>query len=704
MSEAPKVTVLMPTYNRPAYLPQAIASVVRQAFEHWELLVINDGGRDVRGVVEGFGDPRISYLEQAENRGKAACLNLGLERARGRYVAYLDDDDIWYPNHLGTLARALDEHPQLGVAYSDLYAVVFLKGPRGKRYPLEKRVVICRDFNRLLMFHFNHTLHVSLMHRKELALRAGGYDEDVRVLIDWNLTRKLCFYTDFLHVQATTGEYYQPVCDSDRISDVGRQDAEGYRRTLRRIRADLPPEPWPLVPKVAVVLPLSRRDEAELNALRYLCDRLDHPCRIVLVNLFPGRDEAACRRALGDLGELRNLSLVHGPPGADVEEAYLVGARSTEAESYYLASAGACPATELRLIKGLSYMSERGCTAVRWEGDREADGPDVLLSAERLFARGPDPTGAETVPIGWLPEELETDRLLRCARRCEADGDYRAARELLGQIREIQDGSTGGPYLVHFFARLAFKLGELDAAERMCRDLIARGYGADNWVRLGRIHQKRRRFAEALGAYRRGLEGIGLDEADLESGAFPFACHTDFDAFQAVAGAGECLVALGRHDEAARKLRRASRLRANSPRPHLAFGRIFLKHRQWDEAEAAFRLAAQQQRPARNVAVELGLAKAREGRGDLAGALEWCARGLERAPDHRGLMRRAARLGNALGRHEELAALYRAFLARRPGNVPALRGLAEVCSTLGREEEARSLAERADMLDGEAAA
>ncbi|KPK62685.1 MAG: hypothetical protein AMK73_05760, partial [Planctomycetes bacterium SM23_32] len=304
MAGEPTVTVLMPTYNRPSCLPDAIRSVAGQQFADWELLVINDGGRDVGDVVASFRDARISYLSLPENRGKAACLNLGLERARGRYVAYLDDDDVWYPNHLATLVRALEENEEIGVAYSDLYAVVFLKGPDGRRYPLEKRVVICRDYNRLLMFHFNHTLHVSLMHRKELALRAGGYDEEVRVLIDWDLTRKLSFYTDFLHVQRTTGEYYQPVCDSDRISDVQRRDEEGYRQAARRVRADLPPEPWPKVRKVAALLPLTRWDEAELGAVRYLCDMLDYPCRLVLLNCAPRHDEAACRQALGPLADL----------------------------------------------------------------------------------------------------------------------------------------------------------------------------------------------------------------------------------------------------------------------------------------------------------------------------------------------------------------------------------------------------------------
>ncbi|MHC4481405.1 MAG: glycosyltransferase family 2 protein, partial [Planctomycetota bacterium] len=170
MADAPRVTILLPTYNRACSLGEAIASVVQQEFTDWELLVINDGGEDVRPVVEAFGEPRIQYHGRQENRGKAACLNFGIRRARGEYVAYLDDDDLWYPHHLSVLTDALDANPDCGVAYSDLYAVVSLKGEAGRRIPLEKRICVCRDYNRLLMFHFNHTLHVSLVHRKDLAL------------------------------------------------------------------------------------------------------------------------------------------------------------------------------------------------------------------------------------------------------------------------------------------------------------------------------------------------------------------------------------------------------------------------------------------------------------------------------------------------------------------------------------------------------
>ncbi|MBF0531264.1 MAG: glycosyltransferase, partial [Deltaproteobacteria bacterium] len=220
----PKVTVLMSTYNRPAYLQEAIQSVVDQRFTDWELIVMRDGGIDIGHIVEKFADPRIKYFPDDVNRGKAYRLNFGLNQAGGEYITYLDDDDKYYPNHLEVLSKALDDHPEIGLAYSDLYAVSCVKDEKTEqRFVLDKRIQVSRDFNREFMLHYNHVLHVSLMHRKEAAFRVGGYDESVKVMIEWSLNRRLCFVYDFLYVPEVTGEYYMPVFKSDRIRVAQRK-------------------------------------------------------------------------------------------------------------------------------------------------------------------------------------------------------------------------------------------------------------------------------------------------------------------------------------------------------------------------------------------------------------------------------------------------------------------------------------------------
>jgi glycosyltransferase involved in cell wall biosynthesis len=278
----PLVTVLLATYNRAAFLPVAIESVLRQDFENFELFVIRDGGEGVAPIVHAYADARIRFIDRAENRGKAASLNEAIAMARGEYIAYLDDDDIWYPNHLRVLADALRRYPEYGAAYSDLYKTHYRLLPGLRRQVLAKNVEISRDFDRWLMLQFNHVLHVSVMHRRELLNRAGPYNEQLNVLIDWDLTRRLCFYTDFLHVPVVTGEYYAAIENSDRMSIQRRKNVRDYVRNVLTIRSHRPPKPWPHLHDLSVVILHEKADEALMQTLRLLWGHSFYPHQVYM--------------------------------------------------------------------------------------------------------------------------------------------------------------------------------------------------------------------------------------------------------------------------------------------------------------------------------------------------------------------------------------------------------------------------------------
>jgi glycosyltransferase involved in cell wall biosynthesis len=89
----PVVSVLVPTFNRPQYLSKALASVLQQSYRNLQLIVINDGGEDVGDIVDSFRDPRLIFINRKENRGKPYSLNEALNRAEGKYVAYLAAGD-----------------------------------------------------------------------------------------------------------------------------------------------------------------------------------------------------------------------------------------------------------------------------------------------------------------------------------------------------------------------------------------------------------------------------------------------------------------------------------------------------------------------------------------------------------------------------------------------------------------------------------
>jgi glycosyltransferase involved in cell wall biosynthesis len=111
----PRVSVIIPTFNRSRFLRQAIASVLAQTFPDFEVLVVDDGSSDnTAAVVAAIDDPRIIYIHQ-ENAGRSAARNWGLAQTRGEYIALLDDDDLYLPNKLAVQVAYMDNHVEIGL-------------------------------------------------------------------------------------------------------------------------------------------------------------------------------------------------------------------------------------------------------------------------------------------------------------------------------------------------------------------------------------------------------------------------------------------------------------------------------------------------------------------------------------------------------------------------------------------------------------
>ncbi|MBN1507463.1 MAG: glycosyltransferase family 2 protein [Sedimentisphaerales bacterium] len=118
-----KVSVIIPTYNRREMVTRAIDSVTAQTQTDLEVIVVDDGSTDdTAEVVRGMSDKRIRYVFRS-NGGPAGARNLGLARAKGQYVAFLDSDDFWPPRYLEMMLLHLDAQPAFGGAYSAITLV-----------------------------------------------------------------------------------------------------------------------------------------------------------------------------------------------------------------------------------------------------------------------------------------------------------------------------------------------------------------------------------------------------------------------------------------------------------------------------------------------------------------------------------------------------------------------------------------------------
>lgn len=121
----PRFSIVIPLYNKAHFIAQTLQSVLNQSFTDFEVIVINDGSTDNSlEVVQTFTDPRITIFSQT-NKGLSASRNMGISLAKANYIALLDADDLWEPNHLNTLHALLLEYPDiqfLGTGYKELYA------------------------------------------------------------------------------------------------------------------------------------------------------------------------------------------------------------------------------------------------------------------------------------------------------------------------------------------------------------------------------------------------------------------------------------------------------------------------------------------------------------------------------------------------------------------------------------------------------
>lgn len=125
----PKISVIIPLYNKAAHIRRALDSILAQTEQDFEVIVVDDGSRDGGGdIVRSIIDPRIKYRLQA-NSGVSAARNGGIQIAQSDFICFLDADDEYYPEFFATLLRLRQKYPQAGI-YSTSYVTVYPGGQR----------------------------------------------------------------------------------------------------------------------------------------------------------------------------------------------------------------------------------------------------------------------------------------------------------------------------------------------------------------------------------------------------------------------------------------------------------------------------------------------------------------------------------------------------------------------------------------------
>lgn len=265
-TRSPKVSIIVPTYNRPDRLRTALASLAVQTYQDFEVIVVNDAGCDVGDIIAACADrQRITTICHDRNRGLAAARNSGLRVAKGTYVAYLDDDDRYLSNHLETLVAYLDRH-ECRIAYTDAWRV-HERQIDGQYVETARDVPYSNEFSPADLLVSNYFPVLCVMHARQCLDEVGGFDESLFAHEDWDLWIRMATRFPFKHLPVTTAEFTWRSDGSSMTS--GTRDA--YWRTTEIIYRKYAP----YAERIAGVREGQQRHlqkfQAEASAKSYVC-------------------------------------------------------------------------------------------------------------------------------------------------------------------------------------------------------------------------------------------------------------------------------------------------------------------------------------------------------------------------------------------------------------------------------------------------
>jgi GT2 family glycosyltransferase len=259
-AQRPLVSVLIRTHKRPHFLREALQSVLAQSYQELEVIVIEDGQDSARAMIEGefAHDPRVRYHATGAAQGRSKAGNVALEMARGTWLNFLDDDDLFYPDHIETLLTAALSSGLAGVYGVSWEVPTEVISTEPLRYrelaPFHRYMT---PFSHVTLWQSNFLPIQTVLFHRRLYEQYGGFETDMDQLEDWNLWTRYTLADRFAIIDKTTSLYRTPASQSVQSS---RQDAldQGYAIAIERqkaMRVQLSPQSIIAQIPTATVLP-----------------------------------------------------------------------------------------------------------------------------------------------------------------------------------------------------------------------------------------------------------------------------------------------------------------------------------------------------------------------------------------------------------------------------------------------------------------
>jgi glycosyltransferase involved in cell wall biosynthesis len=233
----PLVSVIVPSYNTANLVGECLDSIFAQTYKNFEVVLVNDGSPDTPALEKALEPymPRIVYIRQ-ENKRAAGARNTAIRKARGEFLAFLDSDDRWLPDHLASQMKLLQEDPSLDLVYAN--AALF-RGNRERGAFMDRCPSNGPATFEALIYERCQVSVSTVVVKKSALIKAGLFDENLARCDDYDMWVRAAFHG----AKIAYSRKIQARCDDGRDGSLGQSAArmaEAYLIILEKLRRTLP--------------------------------------------------------------------------------------------------------------------------------------------------------------------------------------------------------------------------------------------------------------------------------------------------------------------------------------------------------------------------------------------------------------------------------------------------------------------------------
>lgn len=226
-NNSPKISIVLPIYNREKLLPKAIESCLNQTFTDFELIIIDDCSKDKSfEIAKEYAkqDQRIKVIRNEPNKRLPASLNIAFKEARGQYFTWTSDDNLLHENALAKMNDVLDNSPDIGLVYTD-YTLIDEHGKVGSRMHQEPPEFLpIRD-----------CVGACFLYRADIAKMVGGYNENMHLVDDYEYWLRFGLVTKFAHIPESLYFY---MVHNQSLTTERKAEAQKAKRALKELFKD----------------------------------------------------------------------------------------------------------------------------------------------------------------------------------------------------------------------------------------------------------------------------------------------------------------------------------------------------------------------------------------------------------------------------------------------------------------------------------